>query len=165
MASTSELEGWFGPGRGYSGADAWEELEVASGPLPAEYKKFVAAYGPGVVGKFLCMLHPCSSTLSMFETIGRMAPLYQELVPEAIPYDVFPREGGMVQWAHTVEADACFLVPGTEGTWRIGVWFRQWAQWEEYDDSVPDWLARQVAGSLVIPGLPLRIHGGFVPMD
>jgi hypothetical protein len=45
------------------------------------------------------------------------------------------------------------------------VWFRQWVQWEEYDDSVPDWLARQVAGSLVIPGLPLRIHGGFVPMD
>ncbi|MFJ3758566.1 hypothetical protein [Streptomyces sp. NPDC090080] len=131
-----------------------------------DYKEFVAGFGPGIIGRFLRVLHPQSATLDMFETIERMAPLYQELVPETIPHSVFPRgDGGMVQWASTVEGDACFLVRGTASTWRIGVWFRQWAQWEEYEESVPVWLVRQAEGRLTIPGLPLHTHGGFVPVD
>jgi hypothetical protein len=90
-----------------------------------DYKEFVAGYGPGVVGAFLHVLHPQSAGLDMFETIERMALLYQELVPDEIPHPLFPAEGGMVQWASTVEGDACFLVRGAGGTWRIGVWFEQ----------------------------------------
>jgi hypothetical protein len=166
MLSASDLEACFGAPRGYSTVDAWEEMEASTGPLPMDYKEFVAGFGPGIIGRFLRVLHPQSATLDMFETIERMAPLYQELVPETIPHSVFPRgDGGMVQWASTVEGDACFLVRGTASTWRIGVWFRQWAQWEEYEESVPVWLVRQAEGRLTIPGLPLHTHGGFVPVD
>ncbi|MGI5138370.1 MULTISPECIES: hypothetical protein [unclassified Streptomyces] len=164
MLPASDLEACFGAPRGYSEVGAWEEMEAATGPLPMDYKEFVAGFGPGIVGRFLNVLHPQSATLNMFETIERMAPLYQELVPDTIPHAVFPEDGGMVQWAVTAEGDACFLVRGTEGTWRIGVWFRQWAEWEEYEESVPVWLCRQVEGRLIIPGLPLRVHGGFVPV-
>jgi hypothetical protein len=164
MLSPADPEACFGAPRGYSGVDAWEDLEVLTGPLPADYKEFVAAYGPGIVGQFLNVLHPASADLDMFETIARMAPLYQEIVPDVIPHDVFPADGGMVQWAHTAEGDACFLVPQADGTWRVGVYFRQWAQWEEYEESIPSWIARQVNGSLIIAGLPLRVHGGFVPL-
>lgn len=82
-----------------------------------------------------------------------------------IPHPVFPAAGGVVQWASTVEGDACFLLPEAEGTWHVGVWFRQWAQWEEYKEAVPVWLLRQVAATLIVPGLPLRVHGGFAPVD
>ncbi|SEO88727.1 SMI1/KNR4 family protein [Actinacidiphila rubida] len=165
VVHVNDLEACFGQPRGYSTVDAWEELEAAVGPLPSDYKEFVAAYGPGVVGGFLHVLHPASAGHGMFEIMERMAPLYQELVPGPIPHPVFPSEPGMVQWAITVEGDACFLVPRPGGGWRIGVWFRQWAQWEEYEDSVPDWLLRQAGGTLVIDGLPLHVRGGFVPVD
>ncbi|MFF7476909.1 hypothetical protein [Streptomyces sp. NPDC008092] len=165
MLSASDLEACFGAPRGYSGLDAWEELEAAAGPLPMDYKEFVAGFGPGIVGGFLNVLHPQSAALNMFATIEHMAPLHQELVPDAIPHPVFPKDGGMVQWASTVEGDACFLVGGAADTWRIGIWFRQWAEWEEYEESVPAWLFRQLEGKLIIPGLPLRVHGGFVPVD
>ncbi|MEV6009892.1 hypothetical protein AB0M29_24145 [Streptomyces sp. NPDC051976] len=165
MVSEEELRAGFGPPRGYSGVDAWEELEAVAGPLPTDYKEFVAAYGPGVVGAFLRVLHPSSAGFGMIETIESMAPLHQSLVPHKIPHAVFPAEGGMVQWATTLDADACFLVPGSTGKWGIGVWFRQRAQWEEYEGGVPAWLLRQAEGTLIIDGLPLREYGGFLPVD
>lgn len=165
MSRRDDLEACFGQPRGSSGVDAWDELEAAVGQLPTDYKEFAAAYGPGVVGSFLHVLHPRSAKLDMFETMEGMAPLYQELVPDPIPYPVFPAALGMVQWAITVESDACFLVPAPGGAWRIGVWFRQWAQWEEYEGGVADWLLRQVEGTLDVPGLPLRVRGRFVPVD
>lgn len=165
MQGSGDLEACFGPPRGYSDVDAWEDLEAAAGPLPMDYKEFVAGYGPGIIGDFLNLLHPQSATLGMFDVIEMMAPLHQELVPETIPHPVFPAEGGMVQWASTAEGDACFLVPGADRSWRIGVWFRQWAQWEEYEESVPVWLMRQAESRLIIPGLPLCYAPRFAPVD
>ena len=117
------------------------------------------------VGAFLRVLHPWSAGFGMFETIESMAPLYQPLVPHKIPHRVFPAEDGMVLWATTLDGDACFLVPEPRGAWRIGVWFRQWAQWEEYESGVPTWLLRQAEGTLIVDGLPLREYGGFLPVD
>ncbi|MFD8705857.1 hypothetical protein ACFV1W_25180 [Kitasatospora sp. NPDC059648] len=98
-----------------------------TGELPAEYKQFVAAYGPGVVGDFLSVLHPQASEYTMIDLMNMRGPLYQALVPNRIPYDLYPRERGMVLWANTEEGDACFLIPRADGSWGIGVWFRQWA--------------------------------------
>ncbi|WUD70465.1 hypothetical protein OG937_01450 [Streptomyces sp. NBC_00510] len=137
-----------------------------TGPLPVSYKEFCASYGPGVVGHFLKVLHPNSSGASQSEYILQMAGLYHELYPEAIPHDVYPHsESGAVLWALSAESDALFLVRHGRTEWKIGVWFRQWSQWEEYSEEVPIWLARQAAGGLVIPGLPLGVHGGFIPLD
>ncbi|WP_188285825.1 hypothetical protein [Streptomyces sp. CBMA29] len=98
--------------------------------------------------------------------ISEMAPLYHELHPEKIPCDVYPfSDSGAVLWALSAESDAFFLIPSVDGDWRIGVWYRQWAEWEEYTEDVPVWLARQAAGDLEIPGLPLSAHGGFVALD
>ena len=167
MVTAQELQACFGVPRGYSGVDAWAELEAMGGrPLPADYKEFVAAYGPGVVGAFLRVLHPRSAAFGMLDWMRSMAPIHHALVSHAIPHPVFPAEGGMVQWATTLDADACFLLPGPRGgTWRIGVWFRQRAQWEEYDDSVPAWLLHQAEGTLIIDDLPLAEYGGFLPVD
>jgi hypothetical protein len=165
MPLSVDLAGCFGPARGFSAMDAWQAIESVAGDLPRQYKEFAAAYGPGVIGGFLQVLHPLSQGPTMLDTMAQMGPLYQQLVPNDIPYELYPCARGMVQWAQTREGDACFLVPGRDGAWRIGVWFRQWAQWEEYDQDVPSWLARQVTGDLIIPGLPLRVRGGFVPLD
>jgi hypothetical protein len=157
-----DLERCFGPARNFSGLEAWEAIEAVAGELPSEYKQFVAAYGPGVIGDFLSVLHPQATEYTMLDLMNAMGPLYQALVPKRIPHDLYPRERGMVMWANTVEGDACFLIPRANGSWRIGVWFRQWASWEEYDQDVPSWLVSQVDGHLRIPGLPLAEHGGFV---
>ncbi|GAA2149930.1 hypothetical protein GCM10009760_43690 [Kitasatospora kazusensis] len=165
MSTAVDLEGCFGPARGYSDTAGWQAIEAVAGELPADYKEFAAAYGPGVIGKFLCLLHPQSREPTMVDMIAAMGPLYQVLVPHKIPYELYPHRRGMVLWATTYEGDSCFLIPRPDGTWGIGVWFRQWAQWEEYDQDVPGWLASQVTGHLEIPGLPLRVVGGFVAQD
>ncbi|MDH6578610.1 hypothetical protein [Kitasatospora sp. MAP5-34] len=67
--------------------------------------------------------------------------------------------------AGTEESDACFLIPRADGSWRIGIWFRQWATREEYDQDVPTWLVGQAEGVMKIPGLPLHVRGGFAPED
>jgi hypothetical protein len=162
MASAEEL---FGIAREYSDLEAWVEIEQISGDLPATYKSFVAAYGPGVFGNFLQVFHPDSTDFPMLDLIEELQPLYQEIVPEDIPCNIFPAESGAIQWASTPEGDACFLVPKSGGSWNIGVWFRQWAQWEEYDLDVPGWIISQIEGTLKIPGLPLRAVGGFTAVS
>lgn len=164
--SLSELEPYLGEPRGYSDDDAWLEIEAGAGTLPKDYKEFASAYGPGAIGDFLNVLHPHQRECSMLDFMRSMAPLYQEVVPDSIPHAVYPEVApGMVQWASTAEGDPCFLVPSRSGTWRIGVWFRQWAEWEEYDMDVTTWLARQLAGQLKVVGLPLSEVGGFQPTD
>ena len=164
--SLSEFEAYFGRPRGYSSEDAWSEIESGAGALPRDYKEFVAAYGPGVVGGVLNVLHPNQRECSMLDFMRAMAPIYQEIVPGSIPHGVYPAVvPGMVQWASTAEGDACFLVRDQSGAWRIGIWFRQWAQWEEFDMSVTAWLVRQLAGQLKVEGLPLAEVGGYRPAD
>jgi hypothetical protein len=135
----ADLEGVQGDlaGSGYT----WQAIESVAGDLPRQYEEFVAAYGPGVIGGFLQVLHPLSQGPTMLDTMAQMGPLYKGLVPNDIPHELYPCARAMVQWAQTREGDACFLVPGPDGAWRIGVWFRQWAQREEYDHDVPSWLA------------------------
>lgn len=163
---TDDVRRCFGEPRQYSSMDAWRSIEESAGSLPEGYKEFCSAYGPGVIGKFLKILHPDSVGANLGDAISNMAPLHQELYPEKIPHQIHPfTEGGAVLWALSSQSDALFLVPYAHGEWRIGVWFRQWAEWEEYTDEIPDWLVRQVVGELIIPGLPLRVHGGFVPLD
>lgn len=156
----------FGEPRSYSPTDARRSIEEVTGQLPEEYKEFCALYGPGVVGRFLKVLHPDSLRASQSEYISQMSGLCHELYPETIPSDVYPySEAGSVLWALSAESDALFLVPSVSGEWRIGVWFRQWSQWEEYCEELPDWLARQASGRLAVPGLPLGLHGGFSPLE
>lgn len=156
----------FGEYRNFSSVDAWWEIEDVTGPLPDSYKEFCALYGPGVVGRFVKILHPESREADQYEAVEQMAPLYQELHPEKIPRAIYPCAGdGAVLWALSAQSDAFFLVLAGRGEWRIGVWFRQWAEWEEYADEVPTWLKRQVTGELEIPGIPLRRYGGFVGLE
>lgn len=165
--SLNDLVPYLGAPRGFSGSDVWREIESGTGPLPDDYKEFVAAYGPGAIGEFLYVFHPLEREQTMLDTIRDMAPLYQELSPGQIPYGVYPEAlDGIIQWASTQEGDACFLVPATSTTaWRVGVWFRQWAQWDEFEMSVTTWLGRQLSGDLRVAGLPLADRGGFSPSD
>lgn len=163
---SNEVRACFGDARGYSTTDVWRGIEDRVGSLPAQYKEFCSAYGPGVVGKFLKVLHPESSDANMIDAIMQMSPLYHELYPEKIPCPPYSGvDVGAVLWAISVENDAFFLVPSEDECWKIGVWFRQWAEWEEYAEDVPEWLARQVTGDLVIPGIPLRVYGGFMELS
>ena len=161
-----KVQDCFGEPRNYSSTDAWQSIEEKTGQLPEAYKEFCALYGPGLVGRFLKVLHPDSPEASQVGYISQMAGMYHELYPEVIPHGVYPySETGSALWALSAESDALFLVPSGRGEWRIGVWFRQWSQWEEYCEEVPDWLARQASGDLAVPGLPLGVHGGFIPLD
>ncbi|NJP42370.1 hypothetical protein [Actinacidiphila epipremni] len=152
----------FGDYRQYSSLDAWEGIEASTGQLPVEYKEFCSLYGPGIIGRFIKIFHPDSQVANMHDQISQMAPLYQELYPQKIPYEMYPFVAdGAILWALSAQSDAFFLVPSGWGDWHIGVWYRQWAEWEEYSDDVPTWLTRQVVGELEIPGIPLKKYGGF----
>jgi hypothetical protein len=157
---------YLGVPRGFSGTDAWQGIEEETGPLSVEYKEFCSQYGPGIVCDFLTLFHPGSTQANMQAISASMAPFYQELHPGRIPYAVYPEDpDGIVQWASSVDADAFFLIPRSFETWGVGVWFRQWGEWEEYDVSVPEWLISQISGDLIIPGLPMQENLGFKPLS
>ncbi len=162
----SDVSRYLGSPRDFSGMDSWQAVEDVTGPLPVEYKRFCSEYGAGIICEFLTLFHPGSAQVNMQEISASMAPLYQELHPRKIPYGVYPEDPeGMVQWANSIDGDGFFLIPRSFETWGIGVWFRQWGEWEEYDSSVPEWIASQMSGDLIIPGIPLQEHLGFKPLE
>ncbi|MGA5821497.1 hypothetical protein ACPC54_26935 [Kitasatospora sp. NPDC094028] len=160
MSLMSVAESVIGAPREYSRPDVWGPVELRYAiSLPEEYKEFVSAYGPGVIGSFLGLLHPGNEMDSLEALHAAMCPLYREISPVKIPYRILPDRGGAFLWGLTTEGDACFLIPDASKGWRVGIWFRQWAQWWESEQDFSTWMADILSGGLVIEGFLLGRSG------
>ncbi|MFC8450245.1 SMI1/KNR4 family protein [Kitasatospora sp. NPDC057223] len=152
----------LGSPRKYSTIEVWEEIEREFGiSLPGDYKGFISAYGPGQIGRFLTLLHPGSGEDSLSYLHKALAPSYRALFPQKIPYPILPEKDGALLWGLTDEGDACFLIPINPNQWAVGIWFRQWAEWWESEDSFSDWMSGIISGHLEIDGFTLG-RGGAI---
>jgi hypothetical protein len=85
--------------------------------LPTDYKDFISAYGLGYVDAFLWIHHPHAANryLSLQQQAKEELAHPRRLREEGsrdVRFPLFPEPGGMLPWAHTVDAAVYFWVTG-----------------------------------------------------
>ncbi|MFJ4682341.1 SMI1/KNR4 family protein [Streptomyces sp. NPDC091377] len=114
----------------------WGPVESRAGlSLPADYKEFVSAYGPGSLNDQLYLFHPRAvddENGLRLEFLWRQAAYeYEQLSlvdPELAPQPVHPTRGGLVPVARSISGNHVFLAPPDHpgGEWSVvldlGTW-------------------------------------------
>ncbi len=136
----------------------WEETERRYGAvLPADYKQFVSAYGPGCINEQLYIFHPRAARGEdglRLESLWEQAALaYGELSrshPEMYPYPVHPAPGGCVAVARSISGNHVFLMPPSDGVseWRVVV---EMGQWFVLELKFTEFLRQALNGELFLP--------------
>ncbi|MGO1056256.1 SMI1/KNR4 family protein [Crossiella sp. CA198] len=119
MAGADVLRDYFGDVPGAPETIDWVEVETELGRgLPDDYKDFCLNYPAIEINGFITILHPRSdvdggnlieSSTAILEGIRATV----QLVPESVPFPVFPDDGGILPWGYDV--DGAYLFWKTRG--------------------------------------------------
>ncbi|MFC8765992.1 hypothetical protein ACFUAG_35520 [Streptomyces sp. NPDC057193] len=124
----------------------WGDTRAAYGlDLPADYRAFVDAYGPGTVGSRLTPLIPLppyvagtgvaalAPVLDVAAEISALLRGLREKHPEAFPYFYYPEAGGLLAWGGGVGGEQCFWLTedADPDAWPVVVWDK--VSWHRYD--------------------------------
>lgn len=122
----------------------WGDTRAAFGlDLPADYRAFVDAYGPGTVGSRLTPLIPLppyragiaalGPVLDAAAEVGDLLRGLREKYPEEFPYFFHPEPGGLLAWAGGLGGEQCFWLTedADPDAWPVVVWDK--ADWRRYD--------------------------------
>ncbi|MFE2044561.1 hypothetical protein ACFXAZ_27285 [Streptomyces sp. NPDC059477] len=114
----------------------WGPVESRTGrSLPADYKEFVSAYGPGSLNGQLYLFHPRAAD---GENGLRLEFLWQEagyvyeqmslIDPESVPSPVYPSHGGLVPVARSISGNHVFLAPPAHAdeNWSVALEMGAW---------------------------------------
>ncbi|MFF0333154.1 SMI1/KNR4 family protein [Streptomyces fimicarius] len=115
----------------------WEAIERMNHiTLPADYKEFVSAYGPGCINDQLYLFHPRAESgdhgLRLASLWDQASSSYGELTqsdPHPRRHPIHPEEGGYFAVARSTSGNHIFLVPPDENRrrWQVaaemGAWF------------------------------------------
>ncbi|MFD5634495.1 hypothetical protein ACFWJM_10180 [Streptomyces sp. NPDC127077] len=120
MSSLDELQALLGaPARRQSNPADWDEVERHIGSaLPSDFKRFLDAYGSGVISGELVVFHPTGSS----PLLTRMRKTHQRFTErrdralsrgdsEHIPYPFHPAPGGLISWGYDCSGDEHFFLP------------------------------------------------------
>jgi hypothetical protein len=94
----------------------WVEVERKLGrQLPTDYKEFATRFGPGhFEDGYLWVAVPQGEgrRLNFFESLDVNIGVLRDVRSrgEAIPYPLYPENGGVIPWASTVDGDVFFWV-------------------------------------------------------
>ncbi|WP_189528700.1 SMI1/KNR4 family protein [Streptomyces sindenensis] len=114
----------------------WEAVERRNHiTLPADYKEFVSAYGPGCINDQVYLFHPRAARGDhglRLESLWDQASLsYGETAqsdPHAHRHPIHPEEGGYFAVARSISGNHIFLVPPDEHRkqWQVAVEMGAW---------------------------------------
>ncbi|APE26238.1 MULTISPECIES: hypothetical protein [Streptomyces] len=115
MTAWDELVQLFGPppARELSPGD-WTEVEDYVGSaLPGDFKKFLDAYGTGVISGELVVFHPRGSSplLARMQQISESFGQSWRRDPGAYPFRFHPEPGGLISWGYDYSGDEHFFWP------------------------------------------------------
>jgi hypothetical protein len=65
---------------------------------------------------------------------------YPPTLEDSAPRVVFPRPGGLLEWATTSTGDAFYLRPREGGGWAVSAYDQLCLDWSDYDLGFSDWL-------------------------
>lgn len=132
------------------GARDWSAVECFLGTsLPADYKRFVATYGTGLISDHLQVMNPFSTVRPWFQRLrGDLGALHaarwnQQSSGEAlnnVPYPIFPEAKGLLPWGFTYNGDLlCWRTDRHPDTWTVVAATRSW-RYAEYAGTMSEFL-------------------------
>ncbi|MFJ8493245.1 hypothetical protein ACIRBZ_33615 [Streptomyces sp. NPDC094038] len=115
MTALDELVQLFGPPPGRElYPDDWTEVEEYVGSaLPGDFKKFLDAYGTGVICEELVVFHPRGSSplLARMQRISESFGQSWRRDPGEYPFRFHPEPGGLISWGYDYSGDEHFFWP------------------------------------------------------
>ena len=103
----AELRGLIGPPPAEVSAVDWADVHVRAGfRLPADYREFVDAYGPGTLGDIRIMAPGQPPEMDLFGLLDRK---HAEASGALMPF--YPDPGGTVSWGETPSGYTCAWGP------------------------------------------------------
>lgn len=139
-----------------SGKDEdWAKVELEIGiKLPDDFKKFIEVYGTGKLGDFFYVLNPFAANkyVNLFEQIKVRLDanrMMQKQFPRSVPFPLYPEPDGILPWAFTDNGDVLFwLTKGEPDEWIVVVQESRLAEWEQFPESMSDFLTNLFKGKL-----------------
>ncbi|MET8953378.1 SMI1/KNR4 family protein [Streptomyces sp. NPDC004393] len=165
MSSLDELQALLGePPHRQVNTDDWDEAEAYIGSaLPADFKKFLDAYGGGVISGELVVFHPRGPG-RLLERMHRTHEMFTERRDRALshgeaekfPYAFHPEPGGLISWGYDHSGDEHFFLPSAPGPdrWKIVTMVHE-EGWETFDGSFSSFALASVRRLLDVG----RYHG------
>jgi len=133
---------------------AWPsvELELAV-RLPDDYKEYIEIYGSGGIDGFLWIFNPFSGNenLNLKRQVVRQRQVLADLRSqgEALPYDAFPLQGGILPFGVTDNGDVLFWKTERRADdWTVVVNESRSPAWERFDLSMCGFLQGVLAGQV-----------------
>lgn len=143
------------PFRAFTGP--WERVEAYLGTrLPQDYKDFARLYGSGLFLNVITIHTPqAKNPYVNLEIQARDASLY--FTPDQdLPYRLWPRIDGLINFAGTDNGDQIFWLPqGPPDDWKVVFWDRGLSEdkcFEEFDCGMAEFLAGLADGSILPKG-------------
>ena len=143
----------------------WSDIEAQLGAsLPDDYKAFNQIYGGGFIGRFLEPFVPVSEIKGVrlveeaLATNRRLQEWKEREGVAACPYSLFPQDGGLLAWGHTVNGDTLsWLTEGDPNSWIVVVGSMPvMPEYYRYDVNMTDFLVRILTRELRCPLFPSK---------
>ncbi|MFJ3777175.1 hypothetical protein ACIPX0_36305 [Streptomyces sp. NPDC090075] len=115
MTALDELVQLFGPppARELSPEDWTEVEEYVGSALPGDFKKFLDAYGAGVICEELVVFHPRGSS-PLIDRMRRISESFGKSWrrdQDEYPFRFHPEPGGLISWGYDYSGDEHFFWP------------------------------------------------------
>jgi hypothetical protein len=153
----------------------WLRIERVIGTkLPQDYKDYVNTYGSGRIGNLLWPYSPFSRNhfLNLIDqipiTLDGIRVMMGEFGKEVCPYPLHPEPGGLLPWGGTDNGNTLFWqTTGNPAQWTIVIDDSDGIEYEHFQESTSDFLAKLLLGKITSNILPvdyLSQHVSFEPL-
>lgn len=151
MKAADEFVPLLGPRMG-SDSDAILKLAQRWGvDFPEDMVEVLAAYGDSWIADHLCLYGP--STLEKMSTY-RSNGWYPPTLDDSDLRPVFPRPGGLLEWAMSSTGDAFCLRQREDSLWTVSTYDQLAFEWTDYEIGLSDWLYAALSSECAFDILP-----------
>lgn len=152
--------------------EEWRETQGRLTRLPSDYRDFLRIYGSGSVDNFIWIFNPSSGNenLNLCRQVADQLDVLHELkaTGELVPFPLFPDAGGLLPFGVSDNGDVLlWKTKGDPCDWTVVVSEARCPNYEEYSQSMSDFLASVLAGKTVSAIFPDDFpskHPRFAPM-
>ncbi|WP_020475356.1 SMI1/KNR4 family protein [Zavarzinella formosa] len=157
----------------------WSSIEAELGsPLPSDYRDFVSTYGTGLLANLINVFNPFSrgeyrNLLQSTKRILDIARTLKIIMPERMPYAIFPEIGGMLPWATDENGNWYFwLTEGSPDEWPVIAGNSRDVDFQRFDIPMTTFLAKALKRKITCkfwasdyPTLKYAKHSSFRPVS
>jgi hypothetical protein len=159
------------PQKDFNPANDWPRIQSELNlELPMDYKKFIDEYNTGRIADFIIIFSPFAknANVNLLNQIHTQTGILQELHSsgEKIPYELFPKEGGILPFGITDNGDVFFWKTGLN-VWHVIVNEARSDEWEYFELSFLDFLEHFLLGKLkskILPAMSISKPIEFSPL-